>query len=65
MLPITMVGAMGAWVFSLGVPFFAIIPAAILGGLLVVGGEDVMELTLQDGRLLKGPPNCSSNLADS
>jgi len=44
MLAITMVGAMAAWVFFLGVPFAAVIPGAILAGLLVIGGEDVMEL---------------------
>jgi uncharacterized membrane protein YphA (DoxX/SURF4 family) len=44
MLAITMVGAMGAWIFFLGVPLAAIIPGAILGGLLVVGGDDLMEL---------------------
>ena len=44
MLAITMVGAMGAWVLFLGVPLAAIIPGAILGGLLVVGADDLMEL---------------------
>jgi uncharacterized membrane protein len=44
MLAVTMIGAMGAWLFFLGIPLAAIIPVAILGGLLVVGGEDVMEL---------------------
>jgi uncharacterized membrane protein YphA (DoxX/SURF4 family) len=44
MLAITMVGAMGSWVFFLGVPLAAIIPGAILGGLVVVGADDLMEL---------------------
>jgi hypothetical protein len=42
-LALTMIGAMTAWVFFLGVPFAAVIPGAILGGLVVVGAEDVIE----------------------
>lgn len=44
MLAVTMLGAMAAWVFFLSMPLFAIIPGAILGALIVIGGEDVMEL---------------------
>jgi uncharacterized membrane protein len=53
MLAVTMLGAMGAWIFFLGVPFAAVIPGAILGGLLIVGGEDVMELASSCRKRLK------------
>jgi putative oxidoreductase len=43
-LACTMLGAMAAWIFLLGAPFNALIPAIILGGLLVVGGEDLIGL---------------------
>jgi hypothetical protein len=40
----TMAGAMGAWIFFLGQPFTAIIPGALLLGLLFVGGEELSDL---------------------
>ncbi len=43
-LAATMLGAMGTWVFLLGSPFNAVIPGAILAALLVVGGEELIEL---------------------
>jgi putative oxidoreductase len=43
-LACTMLGAMAAWIFILGAPFNALIPAVILGGLLIAGGEDTMRL---------------------
>lgn len=43
MLALTMLGAMAAWIFFLGGPVTAVIPGAILGGLLAVGGEDLTE----------------------
>jgi uncharacterized membrane protein YphA (DoxX/SURF4 family) len=44
MLACTMVGAMLAWIFFLGVPFNAIFPGALLLGLLVVAAEDFANL---------------------
>ena len=40
-LACTMLGAMAAWMFFLGAPFNALIPAIVLAGLLLVGGEDI------------------------
>jgi uncharacterized membrane protein len=40
----TMLGAMAAWIFFLGAPFNALFPAAVLAGLLVAGGEDLLRL---------------------
>jgi hypothetical protein len=40
----TMAGAMAAWIFFLGQPFTAIIPGALLIGLLFVGGEELSNL---------------------
>jgi putative oxidoreductase len=40
----TMVGAMAAWIFFLGQPFTAIIPGALLIGILFVGGEELSDL---------------------
>ena len=45
MLASTMLGAMAAWVFFLGAPFNALIPGALLLGLLAVGGEELFSLT--------------------
>jgi putative oxidoreductase len=42
----TMLGAMAAWVFFLAAPFNAIFPGALLVGLLLVGGEDLISLVL-------------------
>src|SRR5437867_13393265 len=39
MLACTMAGAVAAWIFFLGAPFNAMIPGALLLGLLFVGGE--------------------------
>ena len=39
----TMAGAMAAWIFFLGQPFNAIIPGALLIGLLFVGGEKLID----------------------
>jgi putative oxidoreductase len=44
MLAVTMLGAMAAWIFFLGAPLAALIPGTILGALIFVGGEDVLEL---------------------
>jgi hypothetical protein len=44
MLACTMVGAMTSWIFLLGAPFNAVIPAALLLGLLFVGGEPLIEI---------------------
>lgn len=44
MLACTMLGAIVAWIFLLGTPFNAIFPAALLIGLLVVGGEELIDL---------------------
>jgi putative oxidoreductase len=43
-LACTMLGAMAAWIFRLGAPFNALIPAAILGGLLITGGQELRTL---------------------
>src|SRR5215468_4823222 len=40
----TMAGAMAAWIFFLGEPFNAMIPGALLLGLLFVGGDQLVEL---------------------
>jgi hypothetical protein len=40
----TMAGAVAAWIFILGEPFFAMIPGALLLGLMFVGGEEVIGL---------------------
>lgn len=40
----TMLGAMLAWIFFLGVPFNAIFPGALLIGLIVVAAEDLANL---------------------
>jgi hypothetical protein len=40
----TMLGAMAAWIFFLGSPFSALFPGVVLGGLLVVGGGEVIRL---------------------
>src|SRR5438132_13315320 len=42
-LACTMLGAMGAWLFFLGSPLTAIIPGALLLGLLAVGGEPLLD----------------------
>ncbi len=57
MLSMTMMGAMAAWVFFLGVPLAAIIPGAILGGLLIVGAEEVIELASVGKRWSKSKSN--------
>jgi len=44
MLAATMLGAIAAWLFLLGNPFNAIFPGALLLGLLVIGGEDLLNL---------------------
>lgn len=49
MLAVTMLGAMGAWIFFLGVPLAAVIPGAILGGLVIVGGEKLFDLASSIG----------------
>jgi len=38
-----MVGAMLAWIFLLGNPLAAMIPAALLFALLFIGGEEIIE----------------------
>ena len=43
-LACTMLGAVLTWIFLLGAPFNALIPAAVLGGLLALGGDDIMSL---------------------
>jgi putative oxidoreductase len=43
-LACTMAGAMAAWIFFLGAPFNAMIPGALLLGLLFVGGERLIDL---------------------
>ena len=43
-LACTMLGAILASIFLLGVPFNAIFPAALLIGLLIIGGEDLLNL---------------------
>jgi hypothetical protein len=40
----TMVGAMAAWIFLLGVPLNAIFPGALLIGLILVGWQDLASL---------------------
>jgi hypothetical protein len=40
----TMAGAMAAWIFLLGSPLSAVIPAALLGGLVAIGGEELIDL---------------------
>jgi len=45
LLACSMLGAMGAWVFLLGEPLNALVPGALLLGLLAVGGEDLLGLT--------------------
>jgi hypothetical protein len=42
----TMAGAMAAWIFFLGQPLTAIIPGALLMGLLFVGGEELSDMVL-------------------
>ena len=42
-LACTMLGAMGAWLFFLGSPLTAIIPGALLLGLLAIGGEPLLD----------------------
>ena len=54
-LACTMAGAMTAWVFLLGSPFTAIFPGALLGGLLVIDGEELMEMVSRLKTLLKEP----------
>ena len=44
-LACTMAGAMAAWIFRLGAPFNAVIPAILLLGLLFVAGEALIDLT--------------------
>jgi len=53
MLACTMLGAILAWIFLLGVPFNAIFPAALLIALVVVGGEDLLNLFR-----VRTPPAC-------
>ena|ERR1051326_2320006 len=43
-LSFTMLGAMAAWVFVLKNPLNAIFPGALLVGLLLVGGEELVNL---------------------
>ena len=50
MLAATMLGAMAAWVFLLAAPFNAIFPGALLIGLLLVGGEDLLNLFTREKR---------------
>ncbi len=52
-LSITMVGAMAAWLVLLGAPFNALVPGIVLGGLLYVGGDDLIELMSRHGRRLQ------------
>ncbi|HEU5238122.1 MAG TPA: DoxX family protein [Pyrinomonadaceae bacterium] len=52
-LACTMLGAILAWIFLLGVPFNAIFPAALLIGLLIIGGEDLLNLFR-----VRTPPAC-------
>lgn len=44
MLACTMLGAILAWIFLLGAPFNAVFPGALLVGLLIIGGEDLINL---------------------
>ena len=44
LLASTMIGAMAAWIFLLGVPFNAVFPGALLVGLIVVAAEDLVDL---------------------
>jgi len=44
LLASTMIGAMAAWIFLLGVPFNAVFPGALLVGLIVVAAEDLVKL---------------------
>jgi len=53
MLACTMLGAILAWIFLLGVPFNAIFPGALLIGLLIIGGEDLLNLFR-----VRTPPAC-------
>src|SRR5215467_10112196 len=46
----TMAGAMAAWLFLLGEPINALIPAALLGGLLFVGGEELIDIVSRSNR---------------
>ena len=48
MLSFTMLGAMAAWVFVLKNPLNAIFPGALLVGLLLVGGEELVNLFSRD-----------------
>ena len=50
----TMAGAMAAWIFFLGQPLTAIIPGALLLGLLFVGGEELSNVFSYRSRLLRG-----------
>jgi len=43
-LAFTMLGAMAVWVFILKSPFNAVFPGALLVGLLVIGGEELIDL---------------------
>lgn len=52
-LACTMLGAILASIFLLGVPFNAIFPAALLIGLLIIGGEDLLNLFR-----VRTPPAC-------
>jgi len=45
LLSCTMLGAAAFWIFRLGDPAYAMIPVAILLGLLFFGGEDLIDLT--------------------
>lgn len=49
-LAATMLGAMVAWIFLLGAPFNAIFPGALLLGLMVAGGEDLLSLVTRRKR---------------
>ena len=44
MIACTMAGAAAAWIFILGAPLTAMIPGALLLGLMFAGGEEVIEL---------------------
>lgn len=44
LLASTMIGAMAAWIFLLGVPFNAVFPGALLAGLIVVAADDLVSL---------------------
>jgi uncharacterized membrane protein YphA (DoxX/SURF4 family) len=44
LLASTMIGAMAAWIFLLGVPFNAVFPGALLVGLIIVAAEDLVKL---------------------